>query len=196
MTSLSAQYAWFADDDGSDSYCLTLVKDRAPAEVLTLLDGDHLRTVPNMTAVWHETQEVGDAGGVVAASTVANWTLLFEPFGYRGVIRDVAERLSTGTTLVSHLRTINLDTTFMWAEDGIVQAEFDLVAPENATGVRAGQLDDMLQRAGFEGPDGGEWGYDSNYLAAAMALADIITGVTLTAELLDDSAYLCATVPF
>lgn len=194
VTSLAEQYAWFVGYSGSDSYCLTLVKDRSEMEVLSLLGGDDVRRVPNMDAVWHETQELEETAGVVAALAVEGWVLVFEPYGYRGVNRAVAERLSSGTRCVSHFRNIELDTAFMWAEDGAVQAKFELQSPWDIAGAKALEMKDVLMRAGFAAFESGDNRLPRIYLPAAMALTDMLTGLRITRDLLDDSPYTCVTV--
>lgn len=194
MTSLREQYAWFVNYDGSDSYCLTVIKDRSPAEVLSLLGGGETRTAPNMDAVWQETQEVEETEGIIAALAMEGWVLLFEPDGYRGVNRKVAEQLSRGTQLVSHFRTVNADTAFLWAENGIVQAEFEMPSPWEVTGANAIQVKSLLLEAGFADPDSGDNSDVNVYLPAAVALAELLTGLRVTRSLLDNSQYMCATV--
>jgi hypothetical protein len=195
VTGLAEQYAWFVDYDGSDSYCLSVIKGRSPEEVLHLLGGDRARVLPNMDAVWQETQETEETEGIIAALAVEGWVLLFEPDGYRGVRRKVAERLSRGTQLVSHHRSVNMDTTFLWAENGIVQAEFELQSPWEIVGAKAGQVKSMLSEAGFADTDSADSTASSVYLPAALALSEILTGLRITRNLLGDSQYMCATVP-
>ncbi|MEV6596719.1 DUF6461 domain-containing protein [Actinoplanes sp. NPDC051346] len=192
MTGLAEKYAWFADYE-SNTYCLTIVRNCSQSEVLRRLGADGVREMSDMVAVWQETQEVEDPTSVVAVAAVGNHVLLFEPHGWRGATREVAEGISKGTVLVSHVSTINGDTRFIWAEDGVVQAEFELQSHWDIAGARAGQMGSMLVEAGFLDRESGLTDDSDVYLPAAMALAEMITEVRISLEILDNSQYLCAT---
>ena len=165
MPATAADYHWFADRFAAlaEAYCLTLVRDLDPAEVVRRLEGTGERTLTGLAEVLRPA--AGDEE-FVAVAALDGWALLVEPFGYLGVTDDVNGPLSAGTRLVAHYRNLTGGDQFVVVEDGEVVEDF---APS--------------ERFGAD-PIGG-----------ALARAEELTGVRLTAALLAGATYLCADVP-
>ncbi|MGW4494767.1 DUF6461 domain-containing protein [Streptomyces sp. NPDC004376] len=189
-------YAWFEDrfPDLSEAYCVTLVRGLSPDEVLRRLDGHEEPAVTGVDAMVEAAFALLDRSDgtrqFVAMTAVGEWTLLIEPNGYAGVTEPVALPASAGTAWVSHFVNINGVDWFLWAEDGVLRLGFEPGFPEE----RAGSTpDELLDAMGFPvGDDDPEPDVSS---AAAFALAQHLTGVAVTPELLDGTAFWCGSVP-
>ncbi|MYQ45028.1 hypothetical protein GTW40_08140 [Streptomyces sp. SID4985] len=199
MTVSAADYAWFEDrlPELAEAYCVTLVRGLPPAEVLRRLDGREESALTGVDAAVEAAFALLDrpdgARQFVAMTTVGDWTLLIEPNGYVGVTEDVARPASAGTAWVSHFVNINGLDYFLWAEDGVVRVGFEPMFPEE----RVGSTPDELLPA--MGPMGFHFGDDSPdpdvSSAAAFALAQHLTGVAVTPELLTETVFWCGSVP-
>ncbi|MEO3874031.1 DUF6461 domain-containing protein [Nonomuraea sp. B12E4] len=100
--------------------------------------------------------------------------------------------LSAGTRLVSHSRNVNAVGYFHWVEDGEIRLSFDPLFPSFRRGSAPDELSAMMQRVGFDlGDDIDRSIHDK----AAFALAEHLTGVKLTPQLLEESTYLCGLAP-
>jgi Family of unknown function (DUF6461)/Transposase domain (DUF772) len=131
---------------------------------------------------------------LVAATVMDGWTLAVEPNGFQGVTDEIVTTLSRGTKVVSLFRNMNALTRFCWAEDGKVRLSFDLLFPTWREGSDAHGLVDAMRQVGFDLRDG----LDSDceqYIEAAFALMEHVTGIRLTPEGLDSASYLCGTAP-
>ncbi|GAA0803779.1 DUF6461 domain-containing protein [Spirilliplanes yamanashiensis] len=102
----------------------------------------------------------------VAVTQLPGWSLIVEPYGYLGVTEDVYGPLSAGSELVAHYRNIVGGDQFVHVADGVV-------------------LRDLSPTAEFPAAP----------VEGALELAGKLTGVRLTAELLESAEYLCADVP-
>jgi len=133
-------------------------------------------------------------GASVFPKAVADggWTLGIEPSGFLGVTEEAAVPLSIGTTLVSHYRNFNAGGSFLWVEDGDVRVRFDPLDPAWREGSSPDALVTVMRQVGFElGEDKGT----ENPAEASFALAEYLTGVRVTAGLLEDSAYQWGIAP-
>ncbi|WP_229073113.1 DUF6461 domain-containing protein [Actinoplanes sp. DH11] len=179
-------YAWFTEQcaELAEACCLTLVRDRTPADVITHLGGtDPARAV----GLRRLTEQTGTE--FVAATTINNWTLIVGP-------EIEARRLSRGTTLVSHS-----GERFVWARDGEILLEFDPADPAHRSGSDPDGILTVLERLGFDIPaDNTEtadpnWTSDARQRERAMALAEQLTGVRLTLQLLESASFKHTPLP-
>ena len=116
------------------------------------------------------------------------WTLGVEVNGYLGVIAELIVPASAGTMIVSHFSNVNADSEFYWVEDGVIRLQFDpLLGPGYREGSTPDAVTDQMQAAGFDLTEDGD--NTENCTTAALALAELLTGVRLTPELLEQATY-------
>ncbi|MEV4947860.1 DUF6461 domain-containing protein [Streptomyces sp. NPDC053755] len=200
MTKTGADYAWFENDfpDIAEAYCFTLVRGLSPAELILRLEGREETPMRGISAVVDATfaqyeLEDGDRQ-MVAVTTVGAWTLLIEPNGYLGVTEERALPASAGTSWISHFVNINAVGTFLWAEDQALRLCFDPMFPEERWGTTPDELLDVMVGIGFHVEDDAPESDEDLSSPAAFALAEHLTGVAITPELLLDTTFTCATV--
>ncbi|MYV56088.1 DUF6461 domain-containing protein [Streptomyces sp. SID3212] len=200
MTKTGADYAWFESDfpDIAEAYCFTLVRGLSPSELISRLEGRSETPLQGIAAVVEAAfalyeLEDGDRQ-LIAVTTVGAWTLLIEPNGYLGVTEERALPASAGTSWISHFVNINAVGTFLWAEDQALRLCFDPMFPEDRWGTTPDVFLDVMTRIGFHvDEDAPETERDLSS-PAAFALAEHLTGIAITPELLQDTAFTCATV--
>jgi Family of unknown function (DUF6461) len=195
VTASASDYTWFAEDFPAlaQAYCLTLVRDTNPLDVLHRLGGRSLGRLTGVDSIYLPAAEALDgAKWFVAVTKVESWSLAVESNGALGVNFRAARRLSAGTTLVAQYRNLNADTQFLWIDDGRVQLSFDLLVPLRRAGDRATEMADAMRSAGFDldtdDPDG------DTSTEAGLALVEQVTLVKLTANVLANATYVYGTV--
>lgn len=197
-SSIAADYTWFEQDfpDLADAYCITLVRGLTPAGVLRQLGGDPQQTPADMAAITDAAFDLSQSNSArqfVAMAQVGPWTLMIEPNGYLGVADTIALPASSGTTWVSHFVDVNAVDAFLWAENQECRLYFELMFPEARNGGSPDALLPAMKRIGFPF----DTGQSETELsaAAAFALAEEITGVRLTAGLLNSTVFTCGSIP-
>ncbi|XVQ13211.1 DUF6461 domain-containing protein [Spirillospora sp. CA-255316] len=219
MAATAADYAWFEESfpDLAEAYCLTLVRGLSPPQVLARLgartNGPYVTGVERLPALdlrpdeflvgvtviedvppapapnVPDGQDVPDGHDV--SGTARSWALAVEPNGSLGVTEEAIVPLSAGTRLVSHFCDVNGHDQFYWLEDGEVRAWFEPLFPHHREGGAADTLPAAMRSAGFDiGGDNSDFS-----VAAAFALAEHLTGVRVTPELLRESSFLCGLAP-
>lgn len=198
MMKTGADYAWFQNDypDLAEAYCFTLVRGLSPAEVVSRLGGHPEAPLRGMAALVDAAfARFGFTAAhrqLVGMTAVGTWTLLVEPNGFLGVTEERALPASAGTSWISHFVNVNAVGTFLWAEDQVLRLCFDPLFPEERWGTAPDELLDVLHRVGFHfGEETPETDLSS---LAAFALAEHLTGVAITPELLEETTFTCATV--
>jgi uncharacterized protein DUF6461 len=193
---VAADYRWFAAErDLTKGFCFTWVHGLGPQQVLDRLRGTELERV-----TWG--QLVGSGDGQVAGADrfffgvarVQDWSLIVEDAGALGVTDALARPLSAGTRLVSHYRGSDGRGRFLLLADQEVELDFDPLEPNRRAGSRARELAPILAAAGFGGVRGTDIAAGVA-TEAAFALAERITGIAMTLDLLTTKTYLLATVP-
>jgi hypothetical protein len=121
-------------------------------------------------------------------------------FRYMGVTPEIAKPLSVGTRLVSHFRNVNAVKDFCWIEDGDIRLSFEPAIPAYRYGSDPDGLVQVMRDVGFDLEDGqqSEAAVAEGVAARSgtvFALAEYLTGVKLTAQLLEELTYLCAVAP-
>ncbi|MER7363836.1 DUF6461 domain-containing protein [Nonomuraea wenchangensis] len=201
MTPNAVDYLWFNDDrfpDLADSYCFTLVRELSPELLMSRL-GAQAAASPHKTldeliaASYSGPGPLGTwDGNFFGVVSIGDWLLIVEANGHLGANRKAIVPLSAGTRLVSHSRNVNAVGYFHWVEDGEVRLSFDPLFPSFRHGSAPDELSAMMQRAGFNLDDEIDRGIHDK---AAFALAEHLTGVKLTPQLLEKSTYLCGLAP-
>lgn len=134
--------------------------------------------------------------GVTSVS--GGWSLGLEINGYLGVTPEVIVPLSAGTRVVAHYLNSAVDR-FYYLDDRDIRLYFEPLFPAERDGSQADALVGAMRKAGFQLGDDEDLGVgdaeDDLPTAASFALAETLTGVRLTAELLEDSSYLWGVVP-
>ncbi|WP_370088738.1 DUF6461 domain-containing protein [Streptacidiphilus sp. MAP12-16] len=199
MTATAADYLWFQQrfPELASAYCITLVRDVAPAELLHRLDGQEQPTVTSLDAIVRAAVALGDsrrgADQLVAMTRVGSWTLMIEPNGSLGVTEEIAGPASTGTRWVSHYHRVNDVDTFLDYTDTAMQTIFESPVSEHGLGGTPAEITASLQEMGF---NFGDPLPETDLSApAAFALAEVLTGVKLTPNLLDQATFYCGTCP-
>ena len=203
MPSTAADYAWFSErfPELASGYCLTLVRGLAPATVLSRLGA---RLEPGLTQLaamsepslrlWDADAPGSGSQSLIGVTTIPGegWTLAVEPTGFLGVTEAVAVPLSVGSALVSHHRNFNAGGSFLWIDDGDIRLRFDPLDPAWREGSNPDAVVAVMRRVGFELSQDNETEHPEQ---ASFALAEYLTGVRVTRELLADSTYQCGIVP-
>ena len=181
-----------------NAYCLTLVQELSAAEVLDRLDADERHDGLTLDDVsersWRTWDEhAGDRLFVGVAELDDGWSVMFEDNGFVGVTLGLMRPVSEATTVVAHFRNVNALDQFLWLEDEDVLLRFEPLFPTARDGARAGESLTELLAVGFpmDDPDFATW----SPTAGAFALAERITGVTLTVHTLDAARYAGGVVP-
>ncbi|MCX4792154.1 MULTISPECIES: DUF6461 domain-containing protein [unclassified Streptomyces] len=197
MTATAADYVWLNErfPDLAEAYCFTLVHNLAPVDVLARLEGQSEPSQTGVEAIVDAAFELLDRSDntrqFIAMTTVGDWTLLIEPVGYIGVTEERALPASAGTRWVSHFVNINGLDSFLWAQDTAGRLTFEPAVPDRRWGTTPDELLEAMHHCGFQ-----FWNETSDtaeHLAAeaAFALAEHLTGVRITPELLQNTPFIC-----
>ena len=202
MTASADDYAWFRGyRRGSlyEGYCLTLIKDLTPAEFLSRLDADIQGDFHGMDAFADRDREFQDSqdlygdymlvGAAPALGPDGPWTLAVEINGTVGADHRFMAAASVGTRIVSHYLNVNALTLFHWWEDGDLRTFFE--GPRNRSGSTPDALLPTMSRIGYDlgAGEGSDLG-----IPGMFALAEELTGIRITADLLDDAIYTAGIV--
>ncbi|GGP87782.1 DUF6461 domain-containing protein [Streptomyces melanogenes] len=197
MTATAADYVWLNErfPDLAEAYCFTLVHNLAPLDVLARLEGHSEPSRSGVEAIVAAAFDLLDRSDhtrqFIAMTTVGEWTLMIEPVGYLGVTEERALPASAGTRWVSHFVNINGHDSFLWAQDTTQRLTFEPAIPDRRRGTTPDDLLPVMHHCGFQ-----FWGETSDteeHLAAeaAFALAEHLSGVRITPELLQDTTFIC-----
>ena len=197
MTATAADYVWFEErfPDLAEAYCFTLAHNLPPSDLLARLGG---QTEPSRTgtaaivdAAFDLLGRSDNARQFIAMTTVGDWTLLIEPNGYLGVTEEKALPASAGTRWVSHFVNINGLDSFLWAENTTKRLTFEPGFPDHRWGTTPDDLLDAMHHSGFQFWDETSDTAEPRAMEAAFALAEHLTGVRITPELLRDTTFVC-----
>jgi uncharacterized protein DUF6461 len=201
LTATAADYAWFRNRPPGlvESYCLTLARGLTPTEFLTRIGAqpEQIRTgvevllEPSMD-LWRQFD--GDQlliGVTTAQGADSEWALGIEFNGFLGVTEELIVPLSAGTRLVSHYRNIEALGHFYWLEDEEIRLDFEPLFASERAGSTPDALVDVMRAVGFDLSEDGE---NTQPTEAAFALAEYLTSVQVTSELLEQATYTCGVV--
>ncbi|SDS57615.1 hypothetical protein SAMN05216371_0192 [Streptomyces sp. TLI_053] len=184
MSDHTHDHSWFRTHYPSlqDAYCLTLVEGVPAGELLRRAGALSGPWVTGIDAVCEAAENLeAETGGermlVAVADLADGWTLVLEPNGYLGVHEETIAAWAD-TTLVSHFRNVNASTRFCWYANGTARLRTEDMAP----GTVSAAVPDF-DPAPY--PDRTE---------LALALAEHLTGVHLTPELLEGTPFATGTV--
>ncbi|NUQ99204.1 MAG: hypothetical protein HOY79_22495 [Streptomyces sp.] len=188
-------------------YTLTLIRGRSPQEVLRAMEAEP-RGIGEGTAGLIEADDAHRAevdyddwdesyvaGAFKVPGEKSDWTVVLGFDGGLGM--PCAEALSEGGRVVAHSsnggKPIHL---FHWFEDGELRTTFE--GPSARDGSSPDELVPLLRAVGFPLTPEGE--HDGSALAvdgkaAALALAERLTGIRVTESLLQDATYELGLVP-
>ncbi|MFB6719713.1 DUF6461 domain-containing protein [Kribbella sp. NPDC056345] len=194
-------YLWFEGTTLSVAYCLTLVEGIDPVEALRRVDAGPTEQLTGLDAFIdfaHKSFPLpyprSDGRYGIGATQLDGWTMLLEANGTLGISMPVLLPLSEGTRVVSHFSNIDAEDWFYWLEDGDLRLRFEPLFPYHREGSDPDALVDVMAQAGFDLRSGEDRDY-SLHTEATFALAEHLTGIRITQELLDSSTYLCGRAP-
>lgn len=177
MTRATTQdYLWweeFRSSLGVSGFCFTLVAGLQPAEVL-----ERLAVKPD---------EPLQAEGYIEVGPAEGGSIIVEPAGYMGIMRDAVRPLSAATVLASVHNNVNQHARFIYAVDGKVITGLDPMFPDEPRwGAEPDRLLPHLEDLGLVDEfdeDDEEWQAPrGRFVEAALALAERCTGIRLTPE--------------
>ncbi|TDD50890.1 hypothetical protein E1263_30505 [Kribbella antibiotica] len=194
-------YLWFDGTQLSFAYCLTMVEGIDPTEALRRIDAMPTESAAGLSAFITFSEKAypkrypdGDGRFGIGATQLDGWTLLIEWIGILGISMPVLLPLSEGTRVVSHYSNVDAEDWFYWMEDGTVRLRFEPLFPYHREGADPDGLVDVMEHVGFDLRSGDDRDY-SLHTEATFALAEHLTGIRVTEDLLETSTYLCGRAP-
>ena len=181
-----------------DAYCITLAGNIAPRDLLTTVGGAGPGTrITGVAGLFKPTfdcwERAGGAELFVAVAALGDWAVMVEVNGWLGVSSRPMRTVSAGRTVVSHHRSGGEVDHFLWLEDGELLLHFEPLLPSRRDGSGADRHLVEMRESGFRLGHGEE--LDLDHTEAAFALAERLTGIRLTAELLDSLEFIAAPAP-
>ncbi|SNY75916.1 DUF6461 domain-containing protein [Paractinoplanes atraurantiacus] len=184
----AADYAWFDGvTDLDKGYCFVWVAGLKPQQVLDRLKGKELERV-----AWQQLVGAGDgqrvSGGkyFFGVARLDATSLIIEDNGNLGLADQLLSELSVGTTVVCNYHGPQARSRFLVMSDRVVELEFDPASDGKRLGTRATELASTIGAVGFT---------PATTQAASFALAERLTGVPLTLDLLKERTYLFSSAP-
>ncbi|WP_436788704.1 DUF6461 domain-containing protein [Yinghuangia sp. YIM S10712] len=185
-----AQYLWIHDHGELTYYTMFFVRGLGVPEVCRRLE-----VAPS--ALRPMTRDERCAGRpFIRVHALGDWALVIEPDGFDAFTDKAARELSLGTEAVMVNRNVLAHAKFWHVVDGELWTMFDAVAPDDRWGSRPDRLVEPMRRIGLD-PDphpipdddddlweDGPFHWDEKNLA----LAEHVTGIRLTPEMLRDPA--------
>ncbi|WP_143653540.1 DUF6461 domain-containing protein [Streptosporangium subroseum] len=164
-----------------DDMCITWCRGKSADEVARLFGGEpvdaELKTLDEAFDEASEADKDEDDDEavrppVILIGELGEWTVVLEPYGGQGVRPLVLQTLSEGGgRALSFKWTVNLDTIFFYAVNGLRIAGFDLLDPPARPGGDADEIEELVEDL-------------PKSLESGLILAERITGQRL------DSAWL------
>ncbi|MGV9771307.1 DUF6461 domain-containing protein [Streptosporangium sp. NPDC003464] len=204
MIAIPDDYSWFSRErfpEFADAYCFTYVRGLTLEEVVTRLGvrvEDCSRVTLDELIRWQ----------TFGAVAVGDWVLLVEACSGLGVTEEIIMPLSAGTRLISHfyLDVDDMDY-FYWIDDGKIRFEFAhdegyshriddgriqfMFRPhESYSEEMPDELAEILERI-----DSPVYSIAAPHKGPAFLMAERLTGITMTPQLLEESTYLGGVVP-
>lgn len=207
-TATAADYGWIRSATSpfryalGSGYVLTLVRGVSPAELLALAGAEPTGGCEGLDELIEQHRELleepddGDgpyvlAGACAVPGEKGDWTLALA-LGGDSWPPGFMETLSAGTRAVSHSSNGGKPMHFFhWYENGELRTEFEW--PPVRSGSTPDELNNLICEVGLGLTD--EDASRADRKAAVFALAERLTGVRVTAELLALAEYRTAEVP-
>lgn len=193
----ASDYLWFDEHhpELAEAYCAMLIRGVAPEDLLDTLAAMERRRISGVDALnepAHSTWDTHHGDRLFAGVTaVGEWALMIEPNGYLGSLETIIQPLSRQTTVVSHFRNVNAVDHFHWFENGELRLHFEPLFPDQREGTDADTATDDMRAVGFDLSEDAEMEVTTE---AAFALAEHLTGIRLTHELLTTAEFTCGTI--
>ncbi|MEU9327258.1 DUF6461 domain-containing protein [Streptomyces canus] len=198
----ATDYGWLKERYAllMEAYCVTLVRDIAPEELLEELGADGRSRIVGVAGLSGPSYEVCAPSRLfVGATAIGNWTLMVEFNGYLGITDKAMLPVSRGRTAVSHFLNVNAVDRFCWYENGDLRLHFEPLFADARYGSHPDELLTEMRESGFDLEEREEDGdHDAYYAAltgASFAFAHRLTGIRLTPELFATNEFLCAVAP-
>ncbi|MGW0587559.1 DUF6461 domain-containing protein [Streptosporangium sp. NPDC002607] len=204
MIATPDDYSWFSPErfpNLADAYCFTYVRGLTPEEVVPRLGV----RVEDCSRVTLDELIRRQTFGAVA---VGDWVLLVEAYSGLGVTEEIIMPLSAGTRLVSHFYLDVDDMDYLhWIDDGKIRFEFAYQEGyshwikdgkiqfmfrhhESYSEEMPDELAETMERIGSTYPP-----HTDPRKGPAFLMAERLTGITMTPQLLEESTYLGGVVP-
>ncbi|QIZ00609.1 DUF6461 domain-containing protein [Streptomyces sp. S1D4-11] len=194
MNAESSNRSWLRDFHGGfllEGYTLTLVRGLSPQEFLDRVGANPTGDYGGFEAFAARDREFqedqtdwGDfmfVGVTRVQGKEADWVLALEINGGIEIQTDCMKDATRGTRAVSHFRSPNAMTLFSWWEDGELRTRFE--GAQQREGTTPDELVDLMLHVGFDFEKG------ICDLEEYVALADVLTGVHVTASMLENGTY-------
>ncbi|BCY10522.1 DUF6461 domain-containing protein [Actinoplanes sp. L3-i22] len=170
------------DAEWGEAFCLTFVRSLDDAALITAFGGDPEKIMqPADLAQVLDTFRYGDEPATLVVATVAAWHVGIEINGDQGARSEVLRRLAAAGdgTALSVVRDINGRSELTYVTGDRTQLVLDSLRPERRSGSAPEVLDALLAGLPF--------GYRDDVIpeAAALALAERVTGVRLPFDLME-----------
>lgn len=168
----------------SRNLCLTWCQERDLDEVARRFGAN-----PE-TGLWATEDEIeeleeDETVELVQLAKIGDWTVAYEPGGYRGSRSVVLESLSPGGQALNIYWNVELDSSVSYATDGVIETSFELNELNRRSGTRPDALDDVLVEVDLR------QGLTVQELKArTLELAKRISGQPLTPEWLRSPRYV------
>lgn len=172
----AGRYAWVEEWAGG-GFCAALVDATSARDVLSAMVPDPPMPIGQAREVraWARQQQLPHYANAVEATELGRWVVSVEENGFLAMRADVLRRLSDHRTAVVLFRNVNAVMRFVCAREGSVIRAFDpLLYDDRSSWVGEPLAQEKDLAFGVGAP-----------MASAFALAERISGVTLTRELLD-----------
>ncbi|MFB6517897.1 DUF6461 domain-containing protein [Streptomyces sp. NPDC056401] len=203
----AADYSWIGASPSlfayalEGGYTLTLVRGLTPAEVLEVVEAEPRGACEGFHSLVFDHTELLDeygyspdsflAGAFTVPGEGGDWTLVLEFGGDVGTRPRFMEALSAGSRAVSHTSNGGKPMDFFhWYEDGELRTTFEF--PADRTGSTPDALNAVMSELGLN--PAGDPDPEVDEKAAVFALAERLTGVRVTEELLRDAVYVTGEV--
>ncbi|QFG24279.1 DUF6461 domain-containing protein [Actinomadura sp. WMMB 499] len=204
MATTATDYRWINDYPGlTEAYCVTLVRGVSVQQFLQGMRAEPEESIPGYSAFEDRTWEVwGEHDGdhyLIGATSVpgdeGEWVLGLEVNGFLGTVNQLVAPLSHDTRLVSHFCNVNAVDRFLWYDDGTLRTSFEPLFPTQRATPDPDGLVGLMEEVGFDLREGDEHDF-SMLTEAAFALAERLTGVRVTPDVLDDATFATGLVPW
>lgn len=189
MITPPGDYAWFANSGFAEAFSLILVGGLTPEQLVARMGG----RAEDFS--WMTFDESINAGGhydykteFVAVTTVGDWAFVAQYNSWLGADDEFIVPLSAGTRLVSLYRLdIKGLEEFRWVEDGEIR--FAFWAQDGFSEVP----DELVETMEQLDRDCGEHKWEL-YRGPGLVLIEHLTGIKLTPQILEGSAYLSGVI--
>ncbi|GAA1022870.1 hypothetical protein Aple_086430 [Acrocarpospora pleiomorpha] len=190
MITPPGDYAWFTDSGLAEAYSFIFVRGLTPEQLVARMGG---RAEDFSWMTLNESIDAGlcydDQTKFAAVTTIGDWSFVVQYNSWLGANDQFIRPLSAGTRLVSLYRLdIKALEDFRWVEDGEIR--FGFWAQEGYSEEVPDELVETMKQIDH---DYGEDKYEL-YQGPGLVLIERLTGIKLTPQILEGSAYLSGVI--